>query len=128
MKKLTRLTLLILSLSLMLTACVRKVGWVGMNYGGKMKASYQLYDGPQTNTVSLEAGEQITLKYDVVIEAGSLTLTLTDPDQEIFWQEEFDSSDSGAFIFEAGQDGRYTLTTDGHKTQGSFDITWDSEE
>jgi starvation-inducible outer membrane lipoprotein len=42
MKKVTRLSILILSLSLMLTACVRKVGWVGMNYGGKMKASYQL--------------------------------------------------------------------------------------
>ena len=128
MKKVTRLSILILSLSLMLTACVRKVGWVGMNYGGKMKASYRLYDGPQTSTVSLEEGEQINLKYDVVIEAGSLTLTLTNPDQEIIWQEEFESSDSGTFVFEAGQEGRYTLTTDGHKTQGSFDITWDSEE
>jgi len=128
MKKITLLTLLTLLLSLALTSCVRKVGWVGINYGGKMKASYRLFDGPQTSTVSLEAGEQVTLNYDVVVEEGSLTLTLADPEKEVIWQEVFESSGSGVFVFEAGQDGRYTLTTYGQKTQGSFDITWDSEE
>lgn len=128
MKKSTALILLLLLLSLALTACVRQVGWVGINYGNKMKASYRLFDGPQTSSVLLAAGEQVTITYDVVVEAGSLTLTLTGPEREIIWQEGFESNGSGIFVFEAGQDGRYALTTTGQKTQGSFDIVWGSEE
>lgn len=128
MKKSTLPILLILVLSLVLTSCVRKVGWVGVNYGDKVKASYRLYDGPQTSAVVLDAGEQVMLDYDVVVKMGSLTLTVTDPDKEVLWQEVFESSDSGVFIFEAAQAGRYTLTTHGQKTQGSFNITWDIKE
>lgn len=128
MKKIARWSIVILVLSLALTSCVRKVGWVGINYGNKMKASYQLYEGPQTSTISLEAEERVTLNYDVVVESGSLTLTITDPDKEILWQEVFESSNSGVFVFEADQDGRYSLTTDGRKTQGGFDITWEIED
>jgi hypothetical protein len=128
MKKAAPLILVILSLSLALTSCVRKVGWVGINYGGKLKASYQLFDGPQTSTVSLDAGEQVALTYAVEVDSGSLTLTLTDPDREVIWQEVFERDGSGEFAFEAGLDGRYALTTDGQETQGGFDIHWYIEE
>lgn len=127
MKKTVSLILLILVLSLALTSCTRKVGWVGINYGGKMKASYSLFDGPQTSTVPLEAGEQVSLSYEVVVDSGSLTLTLSDPDREVIWQEVFESDGSGVFSFGAELDGRYTLTTDGQETEGGFDIIWETE-
>jgi hypothetical protein len=128
MKKVAPWILAALVLSLALTSCVRKVGWVGLNYGGKLKASYRLFDGPQTSTVSLNAGEQVSLTYAVEVSSGSLTLTLSDPAREILWQEVFEGDGSGEFTFESGLDGRYTLTAEGQETRGGFDISWQIEE
>ena len=128
MKKSVLWLALLLTLSLALTSCVRKVGWVGINYGGEMKASYRLFDGPQTSTVSLEVGEQAALTYAVTVNSGALTLTLTDPAREVIWQEVFEGNGSGEIAFEAGLDGRYTLTTYGQETEGSFDVNWHIEE
>lgn len=113
-----------LALSLALTSCVRKVGWVGLNYGGKLKASYRLFDGPQTSTVALDAGEQVSLTYVVEVDSGSLTLTLSDPAREVLWQEVFEGDGSGEFAFETGLDDRYALPAEGQETQGGFDIRW----
>ena len=121
------LILLILILALATTSCVRRVGWAGMNYGGQMKASYHLFDGPQTSTVSLDAGEEVSLSYDIVVDSGALTLTLSDPDRQLIWQETFESDGAGVYSFVAEQDGRYALTTTGQETQGSFDILWERD-
>ena len=127
MKKVTPLILLILVLALTLTSCTRKVGWVGINYGNKMKASYKLFDGPQSSSLVLDVGDQVALSYDVMVESGALTLTLTDPAREVVWQEIFEYDGSGVFTFIASEDGRYILTTFGQETRGSFDLTWDIE-
>jgi hypothetical protein len=127
MKK-TLLTLLLIPLlALTLTSCVRKVGWVGMNVGNEMKASYRLFDGPQTSTIHLDVGEEVTLSYEVVVDSGALSLTLSDPDRQVIWVEVFESDEVGGFSFETELDGRYTLTTTGEETQGSFDILWEIE-
>jgi hypothetical protein len=125
MKKTLLILLLIPLLALSLTSCVRKVGWVGMNVGSEMKASYRLFDGPQTSTIPLDAGEEVTLSYEVVVDSGALTLTLADPDRQLIWEETFEDDGAGVFTFEAELEGRYTLTTTGEETQGRFDILWE---
>lgn len=125
MKKTLSLILLIPLLALTLTSCVRKVGWVGMNVGNEMKASYHLFDGPQTSTIHLDAGEEVTLSYEVTVDSGTLSLTLTDPDRQMIWEETFEDAGAGIFTFEADQDGRYALTTTGEETQGGFEILWE---
>ena len=123
MKKITLTVLLILLV--LLSACTRKIGWVGMNFDSKMKATYTGFDGPESAVVRLEAGEEFMLDYQVTVEEGKLTLQLTGPDGLVVFWETFKADDEGQFQFTSEKGGRYLLQAIGVETRGGYDLSWE---
>ncbi len=114
-----------LMILVLLSACSRKLSWVSTNYGNQFNASYQLFDGKQLDFIKIEAGETLTLDFDVVVNEGALTLQLVDQDQNIVWAETFTASAKGDAAYTAEVGGRYTLAAVGDDTSGGFEIIWE---
>ncbi|MCB2214068.1 hypothetical protein KQH50_01610 [bacterium] len=116
---------LLLILLATLTACTRQVGWVGMNYGTTLQASYQFFDGPKTETIRLEGGETFIMDYDVNVDDGALTLQWIGPGRTLVWEETFTADAEDVYTFSPNADGRYTLRVLGEETEGGFDLQWE---
>jgi hypothetical protein len=123
-KTMIGLTLLVLAL---MSACTRQVGWVGMNYGNVYNASYILFDGKQTETLNLKAGETLNLAYHVSIDSGALTFQLIDPDRRIEWEASFRDNIKDFLSYPVDSSGRYTLRLIGDETSGKIDLRWEIE-
>ena len=119
--------LIVLSLLTMifLSSCTRKVGWVGTNIGNEFTARFQFFDGQQTDTIRLDAGERFNLKYEIEVVEGSLTLELLDPEKALLWEKRFLEKESSNFEFTSETSGQYTLKVIGREAQGSFDLRWE---
>lgn len=116
------MTLFVLS---WMPACTRQVGWVGMNYANVFNASYILFDGKQTETINLKAGEALNLTYQVTVDSGALTLQLIDPNRRIEWEATFRNNAMDSLTYPVEASGRYTLRLIGDETKGKFDLRWE---
>lgn len=123
MKKTTVALLLILLVTL--TACTRRVGWVGMNYGTTFQATYNFFDGPKAETIRLEDGDVFTLDYDLNVDDGALTLQWIGPGNTMVWEETFTADAEDVFTFKPETGGRYTLRVIGDEAEGGFDLQWE---
>jgi uncharacterized protein YdeI (BOF family) len=124
MKKIAVTILLILLV--LLSACTRKIGWVGMNYDSKMNASYNGFTGPESAIIRLDAGEGFVLDYQVAVEEGNLTLKLTSPGGQVVWSDSFNTDDEGQYQFTSEDGGRYLLQAIGDETRGGYDLRWET--
>lgn len=123
------LILLLLLPVFLLTSCsTTKVGWVEMNYGNDFEASYQLFDGEEREKIQLDAGDTISLSYDVEVEDGALTIQFVDPDGDAVWEETFLENEENVFDFTAEASGRFSLIVAGDNAEGSFDFSWEIGE
>ncbi len=123
MKKIVITILLILLV--LLSACTRKIGWVGMNYDSKMKANYTGFTGPETAIIRLDAGEEFVLDYKVMVEEGGLTLQLTGAGGQVVWSQTFLDDGEGQSHFTSEDGGRYLLQAIGDETRGGYDLNWE---
>lgn len=115
--------------TMLLSSCsTTKVGWVGTNIGNTYRASYQRFDGGETERIRLQANETFALSYEVEVEEGALTLQLLAPGGDLVWEETFLEDADSTFEFTPESSGRYTLRVAGDHTQGRFDLNWDIGE
>lgn len=115
--------------SVLLTSCSKtQTGWVATNIGENFQASYQRFDGREVETFQLDSGETFSLTFDIVVDEGSLTLTMIDPEDNQVWEETFSEDAQNSFEFTPETDGRYRLHIIGDETQGSFDLNWNITE
>ena len=119
------LSLLLLLILFTLPACTRKVGWVETNIGNTFTARYRLFDGMQTDTIRLDAGESVILTYDIEVLEGSLTLQIEDPNGDSVWERTFNQNENSKLEFSSEMDGRYQINLIGYETEGSFDLQWE---
>ncbi len=113
-----------IALFALLSACTRQVGWVGMNYDNTYSATYQLFDGKQTESIKIDAGDKFSLSYEVDVDDGALTLQMVTPEKEVVWEAAFLQDNADIFSFSPEESGRYTLNILGDNTQGGFDLKW----
>lgn len=104
-----------------------RVGWLETSGLRHKTARYRSFDGLERASFRAQSGETIELDYEVEVERGTLTLTLTDPDGEPLWEETFQEDAADALRLSAPQSGRYRLRIEGDSTQGAFDISWQTE-
>jgi hypothetical protein len=127
MKK--HLILLLLLPVFLLTSCSRtQVGWIEMNYGNTFEASYRLFDGEERERIQIDAGDTLSLSYDLNVKDGALSLQFVNPDGDTLWEETFLEDGEGVFDFTAEASGRYTLVVAGDNTEGNFDLSWEISE
>ena len=123
------LPFLLVGLMLLLSSCSSGYtcrGCAGNNVPGHVNQSFQYFDGPLTKSVSVTAGQTLTLNYSATVDAGSLDMQIDNPDGTAVWQETFDA---GANVTNSTQvniqqTGKYKIIVDGHQASGSFKIDW----
>ena len=113
---------------LLLSACSRQVGWVGLNYLNTIDASYQLFDGQKVERIQVDAGDTFNLTYDIEVEDGALRFELLDPDREVIWEASFLEDNEDMIHFQAEKSGRYVLKINGDQTKGGFDLHWETSD
>jgi len=126
MKKLILVISLILVV--LLSACSRQVGWVGLNYLNTIDVSYQLFDGKKFERIQMDAGDTFSLTYDVEVEDGALRFDLVDPDREQVWEASFLEDSEDEMTFRVEKSGRYLLRIIGDQTEGGFELRWETNE
>jgi len=119
------LALLLIPMLLLSSCSQTKIGWVQMNYADVFAASYRLFDGEERERINIDAGDTLSLSYDINVKNGALSLQFVNPDEEIILEETYIEDGEGVFDFTAEESGRYTLIVLGDNTEGNFDLTWD---
>jgi hypothetical protein len=120
------LSLLLLLILFTLPACTRKVGWVETNIGNTFTAQYRFFDGMQTDTIRLDAGESVILAYDIEVLEGNLSLQITDPNGDSVWERTFIENENSELKFTSEMGGRYKINLTGEETEGEFDLQWET--
>lgn len=116
---------LVLVLAMLLTACEKKIMYVGSDFGSKVKASYKLFTGTDVKKVKLKSGETLVVDYKSKVEKGELTIKLYDPDGQLV--KELDTGESGSEEIEADKDGKYKFEITGKGAKGSYEIKYSTE-
>lgn len=126
----TRIGLVALALIVLSTVLVGcggsslKIGWLALGGRQRKRAQYVTFDGTESKSFRVEAGQTVELACDVSVEKGSLSVTLLSPDGKSLWQESF-LEDREAFVtVTATETGLHILRIEGQETGGSFDISW----
>ncbi len=121
--KLIKLSCLLVVI-LLLVGCEYSLFWAGTNLPDGMKASYKLFTGDQSNSIKLEEGQVLKLKYNSVVEAGRLEIKILDQSGQLI--KSLATNQSGTYQLEAPIDQRYKVVVIGDKTSGKYKISWDS--
>lgn len=101
-----------------------RLGWAGSSLNDQIQYQYEQFTGDEAKDLIL-AGD-VTMNYDVVVESGSLMVSLTDPQGTAVWDKSFQESDNGEARINIDENGRYRLTIIGKDTNGRFDFHWES--
>lgn len=130
MESRTRIALIGLALIVLSTALVGcgssslKIGWLELGGRQRKRAQYVKFDGMESKSFRVEAGQTVELACDVSVEKGLLSVTLLSPGGERLWQDTF-LEDREAFVtVTATETGLHILRIEGQETGGSFDISW----
>lgn len=123
-KKAWLLLSVIVSITVLLNGCKStKVFYYSSNVGNEIEATYKYFKGTETKKIDLKKDEILKLEYDSVVETGTLTINLLDPNKQKVTQ--FEANQSGSYKFVAETPGRYQLSITGDGTEGSFHFSWE---
>jgi hypothetical protein len=104
-----------------------QVGMMENHLPGRWEARYTTLIGTREDTVRADAGQTLTLDYDVKVEKGTLSITVTNPERKALWQVSLQEGEKDRIQLDLDQDGRYTIAVDGDSAGGSFDLSWGLE-
>lgn len=105
-----------------------RIGMIGAEKPGEMDYSYSTFNGYESQSLDLKAGQNLKIEYEVKVSKGNLRLAVEGPEAEILWETvlEEDGQDRVEVTIEA--EGRYLLYIEGEQTGGSFRVNWQTEE
>jgi hypothetical protein len=101
-----------------------RIGWRETSGLRHKTARYRSFDGLERASFRARSSESVELDYEVEVEEGTLTLTLTGPDGTTLWEETFEEDAADVLRLNASQSGRYQLRIEGDSTRGAFDVSW----
>ena len=128
-KNMRFLIVLFLTFSVAVSACSAtpslRIGWACFDGAQKMDCSYREFSGREINTERLETGTTVTVRYDIMVDSGTLTFTIEDPDGEHISTVNLTESLNDIHSYTAEEEGRYSFIVEGEETAGAFLIEWD---
>ncbi len=104
-----------------------QLAWVESNRPGHFEASYATFNGSEARTVWADAGETLSLKYDVRVNKGILTISAEGPDGDLLWEVSLSEDAKDAVVLPVDRGGRYAITVRGDDSGGSFGLSWELE-
>ena len=128
---LPRRAALVLAVMALLAGCTqewrfgeRYVDYEGTAEPGAAAYTYTLFTGEEAWTETLQAGDTLTVEYDVTLERGVLSLAVTDPSGADVWRVNLGEDTSSSETFEAASAGEYRLAVRGLNAVGGFEVRW----
>ena len=92
-----------------------------------MQARYTFFDGTKSKSVRLQEGDSLQLKFEAVVESGSLMLRVRDPEKEVIWEKHYPASEEeyrSSYSLEIPRTGSYRVEMEADQSQGSFNLGW----
>lgn len=102
-----------------------KVFYYGSNVGNEIKGTYKYFKGTETKKIELKEDDVLKMEYASVVDSGTLTMRLIDPNEQVV--TEFKADQNGKFEFAVKTPGSYQLIINGEGTEGSFHFAWEIE-
>lgn len=85
-----------------------------------VSARYRRLTEVRSELLVLERGEQVSVSYTLLVDSGSIHLSLVDPEENAIWQQGFEENADDAFTFTAEMDGVYQVNVGCKKTRGGY--------
>ncbi len=97
-----------------------KIGYVEDGYGNTMSASFKYYNGEKTKKISFDKKDEVTVKYNIELEEGSLNIDIEDQDgNKVFSKNE----GNGEVKFKVDEESSYKISFKADKAKGSYSVS-----
>lgn len=131
MKSLKHSIIVLMLTAFLIPACSTSsftMGWSSSIQDQEMTASYATFSGTEYGPVfNADAGQTLTLEYDVVANKGSLTLSVQTLGGQSIWDQIISAEEGGAegkIEIVLPDSGQYKISVAGKRTGGSYAISW----
>ena len=102
-----------------------KLGWSGYEEVDGAHYNYLLFTGSFSRQIIVNDGGFLVLYYDVVVDRGSLTISVVKIPGQTLWSRRFDESSSGSIRIALNGGGVYSIVVRGKGAEGGFDLKWE---
>ena len=102
-----------------------KLGWSGSDEVDEAHYNYLLFTGSFSRQIIVSDGRFLILYYDVVIDRGSLTISVVKVPGQTLWSQRFNENSSGSVRIALNGGGVYLIVVRGRGAGGGFDLRWE---
>jgi len=102
-----------------------KLGWSGSDEVDGTHYEYLLFTGSFSRQIIVNDGRFLVLHYDVVVDRGSLTISVVKVPGQTLWSQRFDENSSGSIRLALNGGGVYSIVVRGRGAGGGFDLRWE---
>ena len=102
-----------------------KLGWSGSDGVDEAHYNYLLFTGSFSRQIIVSDGRFLILYYDVVVDRGSLTISVVKVPGQTLWSQRFNENSSGSVRIALNGGGVYLIVVRGRGAGGGFDLRWE---
>ena len=102
-----------------------KLGWSGYDEVDGAHYKYLLFTGSFSRQVIVSDGRFLILYYDVMVDRGSLTISVVKVPGQTLWSQRFNENSSGSVRIALNGGGVYLIVVRGRGAGGGFDLRWE---
>jgi len=102
-----------------------KLGWSGYDEVDGTHYNYLLFTGSFSRQIIVNDGSLLILHYDVVVDRGSLTISVVKVPGQTLWNQRFNENSSGSIRIALNGGGVYSIVIRGRGAGGGFDLKWE---
>ena len=102
-----------------------KLGWSGSDEVDEAHYNYLLFTGSFSRQIIVSDGRFLILYYDVVVDRGSLTISVVKVPGQTLWSQRFNENSSGSVRIALNGGGVYLIVVRGRGAGGGFDLRWE---
>ena len=102
----------------------RRVLWRGSSVPGHIGAHFRYFDGNDGRHLAGNAGETLTIRFDLEPEAGTLGLSVRSPEGTALWTRSAAQPAQGSATILLPESGRYRVEITGDRSRGSFAVDY----
>jgi len=102
-----------------------KLGWSGSDEVDEAHYNYLLFTGSFSRQIIVSDGRFLILYYDVMVDRGSLTISVVKVPGQTLWSQRFNENSSGSVRIALNGGGVYLIVVRGRGAGGGFDLRWE---
>jgi hypothetical protein len=128
-RQLAMVVLFALSVTLLASCTVKSGAFVEVctDLPGDISCKATTFEGEKSYPVRAEAGQTLSLAYDVAVSKGSLEIQVRNPDGDMVWEVSIEDAAADTIELSIDEDGRYSVVLKGDGMGGEYDVSWDVE-